>query len=57
MKSNIPKKPVTPAAKDNIKAIKKEPKEIKTTTDKLKEYGLLAVVLIWAAIMWYYMFK
>ena len=28
MKSNIPKKPVTPAAKDNIKAIKKEPKEI-----------------------------
>ncbi len=57
MKSNIPKKLVTPAAKDNIKSIKREPKEVKTTTDKVKEYGLLAVVLIWAAIMWYYMFK
>jgi len=57
MKANTPKKAGAAIANDPSKSIKKDIVEPKTTTDKIKEYGLLAVVIIWAAIMWYYMFK
>ena len=57
MKANTPKKTVATIANDPTKSIKKDIVEPKTITDKIKEYSLLAVVIIWAAIMWYYMFK
>ena len=57
MKANTPKKTGAAIANDPTKSIKKDIVEPKTITDKIKEYSLLAVVIIWAAIMWYYMFK